>query len=264
MLGRTKKLLQCFKEVNCSSLSFASSSTTAMLGEYSCICQLQHGMNLTFSSREQKPIFPHQVPPICLDPAGWIPGRTWPPGFQLEIVKIKLVPCTCLQVTFVTGYQEPHLPASVDQLVVDNSVFRIFQDHFVTNTMRADGTLWSLLASISEGWEAIQTTQKNALSHPRFQEFLHNPNCTWDLVIASPFINEAGVMLADHFRAPMILYLPANAGEFLSLSLGHPDSVAWSGAMAGSLGGRINTLLGHMAYELLIKPKYFVQPQAGY
>ena len=173
-------------------------------------------------------------------------------------------PITCLQVTFVTGYQEPHLPASVDQLVVDNSVFRIFQDHFVTNTMRADGTLWSLLASISEGWEAIQTTQKNALSHPRFQEFLHNPNCTWDLVIASPFINEAGVMLADHFRAPMILYLPANAGEFLSLSLGHPDSVAWSGAMAGSLGGRINTLLGHMAYELLIKPKYFVQPQAGY
>ena len=169
-----------------------------------------------------------------------------------------------LQVTFVTGYQEPHLPESVDQIVVDNSMFRIFQDHFVTNTMRSDGTLWSLLASISEGWEAIQTTQKNALSHPRFQEFLHNPNCTWDLVIASPFINEAGVMLADHFKAPMILYLPANAGEFLSLSLGHPDSVAWSGAMAGSLGGRINTLLGHMAYELLIKPKYFVQPQAGF
>jgi len=165
------------------------------------------------------------------------------------------------QVTFVTGYQEPHLPETVDQLVVDNSMFRVFQDHFVANTMRAEGTLWSLLSSISEGWEAIQTTQKNALSHPRFQEFLHNPNCTWDLVIASPFINEAGVMLADHFKAPMILYLPANAGEFLSLSLGHPDSVAWSGAMAGSLGGRINTLLGHMAYELLIKPKYFVQPQ---
>ena len=169
-----------------------------------------------------------------------------------------------LQVTFVTGYQEPHLPETVDQLVVDNSMFRVFQDHFVANTMRAEGTLWSLLSSISEGWEAIQTTQKNALSHPRFQEFLHNPNCTWDLVIASPFINEAGVMLADHFKAPMILYLPANAGEFLSLSLGHPDSVAWSGAMAGSLGGRINTLLGHMAYELLIKPKYFVQPQAGF
>ena len=164
----------------------------------------------------------------------------------------------------MTGYQDPHLPETVDQLVVDNSMFRVFQDHFVTNTMRAEGTLWSLLASISQGWEAIQTTQKNALSHPRFQEFLHNPNCTWDLVIASPFINEAGVMLADHFRAPMILYLPANAGEFLSLSLGHPDSVAWSGAMAGSLGGRINTLLGHMAYELLIKPKYFVQPQAGF
>ena len=163
----------------------------------------------------------------------------------------------------MTGYQNPHLPETVDQLVVDNSMFRVFQDHFVTNTMRAEGTLWSLLSSISQGWEAIQTTQKNALSHPRFQEFLHNPNCTWDLVIASPFINEAGVMLADHFRAPMILYLPANAGEFLSLSLGHPDSVAWSGAMAGSLGGRINTLLGHMAYELLIKPKYFVQPQAG-
>ena len=155
------------------------------------------------------------------------------------------------------------MPETVDQIVVDNSMFRVFQGHFVTNTMRSEGTLWSLLASISEGWEAIQTTQKNALSHPRFQEFLHNPNCTWDLVIASPFINEAGVMLADHFKAPMILYLPANAGEFLSLSLGHPDSVAWSGAMAGSLGGRINTLLGHMAYELLIKPKYFVQPQAG-
>jgi len=165
------------------------------------------------------------------------------------------------QVTFVTGYHEAHLPETVNQLVVNNSKFRVFQDHFVANTMKTDGTLWSLLASISEGWEAIQATQKNALSHPEFQEFLRNPNCSWDLVIASPFINEVGVMLADHFGAPMILYLPANAGEFLSLSLGHPDSVAWSGAMAGSLWGRINTLLGHMAYELFIKPKYFVEPQ---
>ena len=41
-----------------------------------------------------------------------------------------------------------------------------------------------------------------------------------------------------------------------------PYSVAWSGAMAGSLFGRINTLLGHMAYELVVKPYYFVQPQA--
>ena len=205
--------------------------------------------------------FPFQLAFVSLDPTGGILGKTWPPGLIKNLHNLK--PANSMQVTFVTGYHEAQLPETVNQLVVDNSKFRVFQDHFVANTMKTDGTLWSLLASISEGWEAIQATQKNALSHPAFQEFLRNPNCTWDLVIASPFINEVGVMLADHFGAPMILYLPANAGEFLSLSLGHPDSVAWSGAMAGSLWGRINTLLGHMAYELFIKPKYFVEPQAG-
>ena len=122
------------------------------------------------------------------------------------------------------------------------------------------------------------------MKHPQFQQILQEASNGWDLVIASPFLNEAGVMLANHFKAPMILYLPANAGSFLSLSLGHPDrsfsnnyfhlhvflnliiffvhfSVAWSGAMAGSLIGRINTLFGHMAYELVVKPYYFVQPQ---
>ena len=60
------------------------------------------------------------------------------------------------------------------------------------------------------------------MKHPQFQEILQEAT-GWDLVIASPFLNEAGVMLANHFKAPMILYLPANAGSFLSLSLGHPD-----------------------------------------
>ncbi len=29
---------------------------------------------------------------------------------------------------------------------------------------------------------------------------------------------------AHHFRAPLVFFLPANAGQFLSLSLGHPDN----------------------------------------
>lgn len=61
------------------------------------------------------------------------------------------------------------------------------------------------------------------MKHPQFQQILQEASNGWDLVIASPFLNEAGVMLANHFKAPMILYLPANAGSFLSLSLGHPD-----------------------------------------
>jgi hypothetical protein len=167
-------------------------------------------------------------------------------------------------VTFVSGYSCSKLPESVDQLVVDNSLFRTFQEKFVASMLSEGPSLWSTLSSLSTGWRAILATHRSALGHPRFQAILHDVNTNWDLVIASPFINEAGVMLADHFQAPMILYLPANAGEFLSLSLGHPDSVAWSGAMAGSVAGRLNTLLGQMAYELVIKPYYFVQPQVLY
>ena len=66
------------------------------------------------------------------------------------------------------------------------------------------------------------TVFRSALKHPQFQDILQEAT-GWDLVIASPFLNEAGVMLANHFKSPMILYLPANAGSFLSLSLGHPD-----------------------------------------
>jgi len=165
------------------------------------------------------------------------------------------------QVTYVTGYHAPELPPAVNQLVVDNFLFRNFQDTFVMSVMKEEATLWSLLAGIGEGWQAILHTHRSALKHPQFQQILQEASNGWDLVIASPFLNEAGVMLANHFKAPMILYLPANAGSFLSLSLGHPDSVAWSGAMAGSLIGRINTLFGHMAYELVVKPYYFVQPQ---
>ena len=168
-----------------------------------------------------------------------------------------------MQVTFVTGYHFPDIPDTVDQLVVDNSLFRAFQEHFVTNMLLVRADLWSVLNNVSEGWEAILHTHRNALSHPRLQAIIHDPNCTWDLVIASPFLNEAGVMLADYLRAPMILYLPANAGSFLSLSLGHPDSFAWSGATAGTLGGRVNTLLGNLAYHFVIKPYYFVQPQGS-
>ena len=62
-------------------------------------------------------------------------------------------------------------------------------------------------------------------------------------------------------QAPTILYIPVNAEQFLSMSLGHPDSLAWSGPGAGSIMAMLRTFCINMVYQLYIKQLYFVQPQ---
>ena len=62
-------------------------------------------------------------------------------------------------------------------------------------------------------------------------------------------------------QAPTILYIPANAEQLLSMSLGHPDNLAWSGPGAGSIMDMARTFCINMFYQHFIKPRYFVQPQ---
>ena len=62
-------------------------------------------------------------------------------------------------------------------------------------------------------------------------------------------------------RAPTILYMPVNAEQFLSMSLGHPDNLAWSGPGAGSIMAMLGTFFINTVYQLYIKQIYFVQPQ---
>ena len=70
-------------------------------------------------------------------------------------------PFSYFQVTYVTGYHAPELPPAVNQLVVDNFLFRNFQDTFVMSVMKEEATLWSLLAGIGEGWQAILHTHRS-------------------------------------------------------------------------------------------------------
>ena len=60
----------------------------------------------------------------------------------------------------MTGYHDSQLPPAVNQLVVDNYLFRTFQDTFVMSVMKEEATLWSLLAGIGEGWRAILQTHR--------------------------------------------------------------------------------------------------------
>ena len=65
----------------------------------------------------------------------------------------------------------------------------------------------------------------------------------------------------DLLHAPTILYIPVNAEQLLSMSLGHPDDLAWSGPGAGSIMAMARTFLINMFYQHYIKQYYFVQPQ---
>jgi hypothetical protein len=56
---------------------------------------------------------------------------------------------------------------------------------------------------------------------------------------------------AHHFRAPLVFFLPANAGQFLSLSLGHPDNP-----------GRKQAKIMEKNWETEV-PWYFVQKPAN-
>ena len=62
-------------------------------------------------------------------------------------------------------------------------------------------------------------------------------------------------------EAPTILYIPVNAEQFLSMSLGHPDRLSWSGPGAGSIMAMVKTFCINMVYQHYIKQLYFVQPR---
>ena len=67
--------------------------------------------------------------------------------------------------------------------------------------------------------------------------------------------------LGDFLKVPTILYIPVNAVQFLSMSLGHPDNLAWSGPGAGSIMGIVRTFCINMVYQFYIKQRFFVKPQ---
>ena len=69
------------------------------------------------------------------------------------------------------------------------------------------------------------------------------------------------IFSGDLLQAPTILYIPANADQILSMSLGHPDNLAWSGPGAGSIMGIVKTFCINMVYQLYIKQHFFVKTQ---
>jgi len=153
----------------------------------------------------------------------------------------------------------------VHQIVVQTPTFQTFQDDMSLLFKTKNSSIWDHFQKLAVFYKSILQVHSNALSDTGLLSMLNDQNKSseyqFDLIVTSPLFNELGVMLGDMFSIPTILFLPVNAEHFLSMSLGYPDMLAWSGEGAVS---KISNLRGHLTnliYQMVIKPYFFVQPQ---
>ncbi|XP_023337216.1 uncharacterized protein LOC111708158 [Eurytemora carolleeae] len=142
--------------------------------------------------------------------------------------------------TFVSSYKlQPEV--NFTQILVKSKALKEIDEDFRSILLASDsvlGHIWKLLRMIYLFPDRMAEIHDEALT-----EMKYVLNKKWDLVIANPFLNEVGIILGDHFQVPTIHFLPANAEQFLSFSLGHPDNPAWSHPSADSLVSRSVVLL---------------------
>jgi len=149
------------------------------------------------------------------------------------------------EVTLVTSLERQDLKG-VQQIVVQTPIFQTFQDDLSLLFMTKNSSIWDHFQKLIKFYKSILQVHSNALTNTELLSMLNNQNKSqehqFDLIITSPMFNELGVMLGDMFSIPTILFLPVNGEHILSMSLGYPDMLSWSGEGAVSTISNLRNL----------------------